>query len=350
METAESIAGDSDNVGDIRPLGSWPAVLAGTNRHRSRIRTNDVGSRRAWFRGLSLAAGVLGILAAVLLPFAPVVDQQTTVTWPQEGHSPQSTTAFFVPYAPASVHVQVPCQTIKAGRDWDSPTTVVASHMPGHDNKGFAVSTADDDLLVLVGGRRVYRAPVADGDCSVALDSHQRGSSLRVGGESLALPADRVQRVVAFATDLSGEQAGGLRVSAQTSNWFENSPTTGKIVLLAAQLALAATTLALLAFADRRRRHAGTRTPRERSSLPPTSWRRGIRGLVDVVTLAALAVWAVLGSRSPDDSFTEGIVRNAVHSGAFTNYYRWQNSGEDPFTLVMRLVQPLVAHGADGVV
>ena len=59
--------------------------------------------------------------------------------------------------------------------------------------------------------------------------------------------------------------------------------------------------------------------------------------------LAILAVWAVLGPLSPDDSFTEGIVRNALSTGDFTNYYRWENSSEAPFTLVLHLLQPLVA-------
>ena len=40
--------------------------------------------------------GLLGLVAAVLMPFAPVLDHDTTVTWPQAGRDATSTTAFFV--------------------------------------------------------------------------------------------------------------------------------------------------------------------------------------------------------------------------------------------------------------
>ncbi|MDN5920862.1 MAG: hypothetical protein L0I76_38140, partial [Pseudonocardia sp.] len=82
--------------------------------------TEGTGPRRPRFGATSLTvamllAGVLGLLAAVLIPFAPVSDHDTTVTWPKAGQAPASTTAFFVPYAPESVRVSVPCPVVRAG-------------------------------------------------------------------------------------------------------------------------------------------------------------------------------------------------------------------------------------------
>ena len=323
------------------------------------------GRRRASaFGTVGLVVGVLGILAALALPFAPVVTEKTTVTWPQAGRPAQSTTAFFVPYQPRDVHVRVPCEVVRDGQSRGTPTTLVSSDAPGKPSKGFTVSTADGSALVSLGGRQVYRGPIAGGDCGIALDAGTRGSSLHVGQRTIELPDDQVREVFAFATDLGPEQTSGLQVTAQTANWFENAPTPGKLALIGTALALMVSSLVLLVLGDRwRRRNAANDTgspvtgsdevassDTETSDVrqPRGSWRAALRArwplrLIDLGMLAILAVWAVLGPLSPDDSFTEGIIRNALSTGDFTNYYRWENSSEAPFTLLLHLLQPLVA-------
>ena len=359
----------------------------------------------------ALIIGVLGVLAALALPFAPVETEKTTVTWPQADQPAQSTTAFFVPYQPRDVRVRVPCEAVRDGQSRGSATTLVSSDAPGKPTEGFTVSTEDDSLAVSVGGRQVYRAPVSDGDCGLALDAGTRGSSLHVGPRTIDLPDDHVREVFAFATDLDPEQADGLRVTAQTANWFENSPTIGKVVLTGTALALIVSSLVLLVLGDRWRRrdaqrwdersdtehwdskhsdterinterqdehsdteHSDTerintehRDPEHRETQhretqrratqrrPSRSWRAAFRERwplwsVDLGMFAVFAVWAVLGPLSPDDSFTEGIVRNALITGDFTNYYRWENSSEAPFTLLLNLLQPLVALHANPLV
>lgn len=293
-----------------------------------------------------MVLGALGVLAALLLPFAPVLAQQTTVTWPQAGRLPQSTTAFFVPYAPSAVHVDVPCTAIRAGQALHRPATVVASHLPGHDTTGFAITVNRIDLRVLLGGKEVYRAPVAPGNCSMRLDSGQNGSTLRVGAREIPMPGARPLEIQAFSTELPAVRAIGMKVQAQTANWFQNSPATAKLVLIGAQLALALGSLALLAVGDRRRRRLAAR-PDQAAAPRVIAPRVGRPRLGDLGVLVTLGVWAVLGPRTPDDSFTEAIVRNSLHSGAFTNYYRWENSSEAPFTLVLRILQPLVAADAN---
>ncbi|MBB5072873.1 arabinosyltransferase C [Saccharopolyspora gloriosae] len=304
--------------------------------------------------------GVLGVLAALLLPFAPVLADQTTVTWPQAGAAPESTTAFFVPYAPAETHVDVPCPVVRAGQREPGPTTLVASTRPGAPSTGFAVVAADGDLLVQIGGRQVHRGPIPAGDCAVRLDATGAGSTVRIGADTAVLPGDRVREVFAFTTDLPAEQARGLAVHARTSTWFENSPTGAKIALIGAQLALAAAALTLLARADRRRGRGdrpadeplpdGGADPDQHAPAGATGRRRIGSWPLDLGVLVTLLIWAVLGPRTPDDGFTEGIVRNALHSGAFTNYYRWENAAESPFTAVLFLVEPLISLHANPLV
>ncbi|MBW0103282.1 arabinosyltransferase domain-containing protein, partial [Pseudonocardia sp. KRD291] len=302
-----------------------------------------------------LVTGVLGLLAAVLMPFAPVLDHDTTVTWPEAGKSATSTTAFFVPYSPESVRVSVPCPVVRAGLARGVATTLAGSDMPGADTTGFTVSTADGALIVLVGGRQVYRAPVPAGNsCGMVLDADGAGTVLRPGGaDPVTLPGDRVRSVSAFTTDLSGADTAGLRVVARAADWFDVTSTGAKTALLVVQLVLAAASLGLLALADRRRHGSRSRSrdararlwrARAAAAVSPRAWfRRG----ADVGVLAVLGVWTVIGPLTTDDGFTEGIVRNAAGTDAFTNYYRWENASEAPFTFVLRLLQPLIDAGAN---
>ncbi|WP_338602394.1 arabinosyltransferase domain-containing protein [Saccharopolyspora sp. SCSIO 74807] len=292
----------------------------------------------------ALVIGILGLLAAVLLPFAPVLADETTVTWPKAGESPESTTAFFVPYAPAETHVDVPCPVVRAAQARPEPATLVSSTNPGAASKGFALVTADGDLLVQIGGRQVQRTPIPAGDCSVRLDATGDGSTVRVGANTSQYPQDRVREVFAFTTDLSGDQGDGMTVRARTSTWFESSPTGGKIALIAVQLALAAAALVLLGRVRVRPADSSDEpAPSDSSTADSSRIRRSMRWGVDLGMLVALLAWTLLGPRTPDDGFTEGIVRNGLGSGAFTNYFRWENAAESPFTAVLHLVQPLIA-------
>ncbi|TCK25162.1 arabinosyltransferase domain-containing protein [Pseudonocardia endophytica] len=309
---------------------------------------------RTWvLPGATLVVGLLGLVAALLMPFAPVVDHDTTVTWPRAGKDVTSTTAFFVPYAPESVRLDVPCPVVRAALGRDGPTTIVSSDRPGADTTGFTVTTVDQNLLVLVGGRQLYREPVADGDaCGIGLRTDGAGSTVTPAGQApRTYPGDRVRTVRVFATDLAPPDAAGLRVVARTADWFTADSTGTKDALVVVQLLLAAASLALLALADRQRRRrrslAGTRRIWRATALESWATVRGLgRKAVDLAVLGVLGVWTVIGPLSPDDGFTEGIVRNAAGTDQFGNFYRWGNASEAPFTLVLRLVQPMVDDGA----
>lgn len=293
-----------------------------------------------WYWAALLVGGA-GLVAALLVPFMPVLAKSTTVTWPEEGRAVESTMAFFVPYAPERVHIEVPCRVLRAGQQRSEPTTLVSSSVPGRATEGFAVSTADDRVLVLVGGREILNAPVPDGECSTVLDADAGGTTVRMAGRTQVEPDTHVEEVFALATDLSPREADGLSVRATTSDWFSSAPGTSKIVLVGVQLALAATALALLAAADSRRRSSAlstaSRTARSRSR---SGW---LRRTVDAGVLGVLGFWTVLGPVTPDDGFASMIARQGVLTGVTSNYYRWENTSEAPFALAQQVLEPFVA-------
>lgn len=302
--------------------------------------TEDVPERQTRRVSAALPAlviGVLGMLVAITIPFAPVFAEETTVTWPKAGQPTESTTAFFVPYEPAGVHVRVPCSSLRAAQQHDKAVTLVSSHLPGRANEGFSVTAAQNHVLVLLGGHEVFRSSIPSGDCGVGLDAGPDGASVRLGDRVVATPREYVREIFAFTTDLSPREADGISVVAQTSNWFENTPTPGKSALINLQLGLSALALALLAYVDWRRRHGMPKTHRW------TWWRTGwLRRTVDVAVVGVLSAWCVLGPMTPDDSFADMTIRNGVLNGDVSNYYRWENSSEAPFTLFQRMLGPVM--------
>ena len=297
-----------------------------------------------------LLVGCLGVVAALLVPFMPVLTKSTTVSWPQAGRPAESTAAFFVPHAPERVHIDVPCSTARSGQQRGEPTTLVSSTLPGRPTEGFAVTTAADHVLVLVGGREVAYAPVPGGDCSVVLDADAGGTRVRIGDEVRADPNAHVEEIVALATDLDPQQAAGLSVRATTSDWFSSTPSPAKTALVVVQLVLVAAALALLAWKDRRPRGSASRSRarrRARRARLRTGWPRRA---VDVGVLGVLGFWTALGPVGPDDGFASVIARQSALFGVASNYYRWENTSEAPFALAQHLLEPLAAATGDPMV
>ncbi|OLM19588.1 MULTISPECIES: arabinosyltransferase domain-containing protein [unclassified Pseudonocardia] len=314
--------------------------------------TDRPGHGRPPSRALVLAtllSGVLAVVLAALVPFAPVETRDTTVTWPQAGELPSSTTAAFQPTAPESVRVTVPCPVLRAAQDRGGATTVVSTERPGTPGTGFTVLTDGGDVRVQAGGRELVREPIPGGDaCGVLLTADAGGARVTLGDAApRSFPGDVVRTVAAFTTDLAPADAEGLQVTARTADWFEAAPTGTKLVLLGLQWASAATALVLLArlAGDRLRRRRGAwRLWRARLAALRTPSGAG-RTVADALVVGTLAVWTVIGPLSTDDGFTEAIARNTTGDD-FGNVYRWGNASEAPYTLVIRMVQALAGAGA----
>jgi cell wall arabinan synthesis protein/EmbC-like arabinotransferase in arabinogalactan biosynthesis/arabinosyltransferase-like concanavalin domain-containing protein len=274
-----------------------------------------------------LLVGLLGVLVALVLPFVPVIADQTTVSWPAPGHSVVSSTALFAPYRPAELAATVPCSAIRAATDRGGAVTVLAT---GPYGDGLVLRTEAGVAQLLLGARVVSTQPVAGtlSDCQTRVRADPTGTAITIGNNKTITVAEPVPKVFAFRTDLDAEQAAGMAVTARTASPFATSPSPVKILLIAVQLLAALIALGLL---------ARTRRAAEDPARPPIAWRMA---WVDVGVLGVLAGWAVIGPLTDDDGFATTIARNAV-TGNVGNYYRWWNASETPFALTEQLLAPL---------
>jgi arabinosyltransferase B len=272
--------------------------------------------------------GLLGVVVASVLPFLPVIAEQTTVSWPAPGRSVVSSTALFAPYRPAELTATVPCSAIHAATDRGGAVTVLAT---GPNGDGLVLRTEAGVAQLLLGPRVVSTQPVAGilSDCQTRVHADPTGTVITIGSTKPITLAEPVPKVFAFRTDLDAGQAAGMAVTARTASPFATSPSRVKILLIAVQLLTALIALGLLT-----RPRRATERPRIHPGWRRTAW-------VDVGVIGVLAGWAIVGPLTDDDGFATTIARNAARTGNVGNYYRWWNASETPFALTEQLLAPL---------
>ncbi|MDT5013674.1 MAG: hypothetical protein QOH57_5291, partial [Mycobacterium sp.] len=287
-------------------------------------------------RALALTVGLIGVVAALALPFAPVMAQQATVTWPAAGRPAASTTVLFAPYRPQELIVKVPLAELRSPAPGAAITVLATSDA----DDGLTVETSSSEARVRFDGHDVA-VPAGDGDGYLTLHADGQGITVSdTAGWTQSFPDARVPRVFGFRTDLPAEKTAGMSVTGRTSSVFATSPTPSKLLLIVAQLAAAGAALALL-LRDRRRVVGVNPAPAEDASTE-TNGRVG-RAAVDAGVIAVLAVWAVVGPLAVDDGWATTIARTYAASGNPGNYYRWWNASEAPFALWEQMIAPLTA-------
>ncbi|MGB3230797.1 MAG: arabinosyltransferase domain-containing protein [Mycobacterium sp.] len=282
-------------------------------------------TQRTW---LALFVGLTGVAAALFLPFAPVIAERTTITWPGPDEPATSTSALVVPYRPSELTATIPCSALRAATAQTAPVTVLAT---GSDSDGLVVTgSADRTTLRLGDVTRPLIVPTASADCRVTVESGPGGLAvLEADGRTSHLAGEPVPQVFGFRTDLDPAQAAGLSVSAVVTGPFATTPTLLKTVVVGVQLLCAVTALVLL------RRGRG----------PPVRRRAPLRGnrlwWIDGAVIATFFGWAVIGPLAVDDGWATMIARNVAATGDPGNYHRWWNAAEVPFALSQQLLAPL---------
>lgn len=294
---------------------------------------------------LRLIVGLCGMLCALLVPIAPVLANQATVSWPAGGSDPATTTAQFVPARPAEVRAVVPCAVVYAGQAVPRGTTLLATDVPDRSTRALVVSVSGPELHVLSGGQQVLATTVSPANCDVRVDSTDATTRVAAGPAVAVWHGwQYVPEIHAFATQLDPRQARGMHVTARPHIWFENAPTTVKTTAIVIQLALVAASLALLAAPrEPKRPPPGPPQPESPHRAVP---RHRSRLLVDAGVVATLVYWVIVGPLTDDDGFATVTIRNGLLSGDIGNYYRWINTSEAPFTLLQRALEPLVSWSA----
>jgi arabinosyltransferase B len=272
---------------------------------------------RGWPAAL---VGLCGLTLALLLPFAPVFADETTLTWPRVGDPVTSTTATVVPYRPAQLIATLPCQALRAS----TPVTVLATSSA--DGDGLIIDAGPDGAVLRAGDTRLS-LETGDGvpGCHTTVSAGPHGLAVTAPDGQVTVAADApVPTLFGFRTDLTSAQAAGIQVSATVVTPFGTSPTPAKVVLIVAQLAAVATSLALL--------------PRMRRRPVRLRWRR--THWIDVAVIAAFGAWAVIGPLAVDDGWASVIARNVATTGDPGNYFRWWNAAEVPFSSSQQLLAP----------
>jgi arabinosyltransferase A/arabinosyltransferase B/arabinosyltransferase C len=278
-------------------------------------------------RGLRWAAllfGLVAVLAALAVPLAPVSQDRVTLTWPAVGADPGVTAAAIplMPYQPVELAATIPCEGTSA-------TTVLFSTVPLRPAPGapllpgLRVGRDVGDLTVSSYGQQVARTAQPTGPCTLEIRSNPDRTSVGLNGRQIGDVDGDVRPVVAGAFTEVGADVSGLRLTLVTDTRFQTTMTPVKAVLGA--LAVLALLAALLTVARMDNRSVSTRrVPR----LPRQWWRPRA---VDIVVVAGLAAWAVIGPITVDDGYIAGIVGTRDTTGYIGNLYRWLNAPEAPF-------------------
>ncbi|MGK8522660.1 arabinosyltransferase domain-containing protein [Nocardia asteroides] len=224
-----------------------------------------------------MAAALIAIAAALALPFLPVTQQQSTVSWPQAS-SLTSITSPLVSYAPTRFSADIPCSALAALDDTGGvAVSTIPRQSPDMERYGFVVKVVADspDRLgrvdVVSRNTLLWSAPlesVRARSCAIGVRiDAQQATVTGIPDAAHSTKADLRPQVVGVFTELEGSAPPGLGVAVEVDSRFSLSPTPVKV---AAQLTCLFATLLSLVLLHRQDRCDGRAT---RRFLPPRWWR-----------------------------------------------------------------------------
>src|SRR4051794_6171775 len=236
----------------IRDLASAPIALPDDGPPPARP------SRRRLPRVPLAVLAILAGLVGLAVPLAPVVAEQTTLSWPSAGHLPEETLVPLVPYRPRALTADIPCSAIRAVADRGGGEVLRTRDARSEPvSLGLVVAVDRGQLRIVAGNGRpatavaeqqqtslVNAALPADG-CVYRYASGDAGTTVTLDGrvvfkDPLLLPP----QVEKLRTDLAGAPAGaGLRVEVRPATRFTTSPTPLKKALIALDVLLLAAVL-----------------------------------------------------------------------------------------------------------
>lgn len=286
-------------------------------------------------RFLAIASAIVGILAAIAIPFLPVHQTVAKVAWPENG-SLRGVTAPLVSYSPVDLRVSIPCAPIRELAAGDGgvlvSTAPVETPEPGRALTARVISGAgSEDRLEVISRDTILLSTTTDSlsgmDCVVSISSTSTQTLAAItssDGVAIEQVFDRDLRpqMVGVFSSLAGEPPDGLRVDATLDSRFTTSPTVVKLTAMV--IAVLATALVLWAL-NRLDVVDGRRSLR----VLPSSWWSFTR--VDAVVVGTLGLWHVIGANTSDDGYQLGMARAAGEAGYMANYFRWFGVPEAPF-------------------
>ncbi|MFJ2665842.1 arabinosyltransferase domain-containing protein [Nocardia fluminea] len=295
-------------------------------------------SERAFtrYRLIALVCGLLGFVLALLTPLLPVRQDRASLDWPQAGAT--SVEAPLVSYVPQRLDAQLPCTMLSglpASGAENPATTTLLTTIPaasGKADRGLSVTVRDGVLGVQARDVPMLSAPIAEiGGCErISIVSTIEATTVEFAGAARqdgtpfrnTVTVDKRPQIVGVYTDLDAAALTGARLHADIDSRFTSTPTTLKLAAMIGAgvfTLLALIALHLLDTADGRR--ARRFLPRHWWRITPT----------DVVVVATLLGWHVIGANTSDDGYILNMARASGPSGYMANYYRWFGVPEAPF-------------------
>ena len=272
-----------------------------------------------------LVLGLIATLAAVVFPFAPVVQPQVDYRW---SAADGAAALPLMPYQPVALTATLDCAAARAA----APGTLLLATVPPHPDPaaeplpGLRLTAATDGVLVAVDGVDLGRVPLPAGPCTVTVSSDPRATTVRVDDTVvLAKDGDVRPAVVGAFSDLGDGVA--LAVTADTRFQTTITPVKAAVAVVGV--------LALLGMLVALHR---TDAARGRRLRPRRGWWRP--RLVDLAVTALLGFWWIIGAVTVDDGYIAGIIRSRGENGFVGNVYRWLNAPESPFSWFYDLLWP----------
>ena len=323
----------SRSVADRDRVGNPGAEAGATARGRGPGRTG--GQSTGWPARIGLLAGLVAILATVLLPLAPVRMSQPVVSWPQSASAPESTMLQLTAQTPLSIDVRFTCAAAQAAAATTDGVlfATVRPGQPSTGGQGLLVWAKDDVLHVRADNADLVTGADVSGDCSYRVSGDAQGLTVTRDGTEVARgPAGALPAVDVLATSITRlDPAAGQQLSARLTvdDQFSTSPSPVKWLLIVLVIAGAATALACLVVDQRARRGAGD------AATGPAD-RRVRLGVADLVVPLVMVAWAFLAPMSDDDGYYAAMARASVHEGGVGQYYQLLNQNFTPFSWFYR--------------
>ena len=276
-------------------------------------------SPRSWT--VPLVAGLIAVIAALSLPFAPVTVSDPLVSWPQDPAAPRSTALLLSAYQPRELTTTLSCTALRgAGGSADGIAfATMRPDRPEARAQGLLVHVAAGQVQVQLAGTTIADVALPPGGCSLEVHGDSSGTRVRLDGQEVGRGPDGVlPQVDALVTSVPADPAltsADISARVRVNDQFSSSPTLLKRVLTA--IAVLGALVAVSGLA-RNRRRTGPGAPDGSAPAPATAPRTSRRPRirpVDVVVLGLLVAWVFIGPMTDDDGYYSAMARN-VPAGA----------------------------------
>ncbi|MFP7365158.1 arabinosyltransferase domain-containing protein [Corynebacterium callunae] len=290
----------------------------------------------SWLKKLAIGSGLLGFVMFVLLPFLPVNQVQSSLSWPQNGEL-ASVNAPLISYAPQSMEASVP---ISALANLNEDQSLVLGTLPldstDATNRGLFVRSINGNLDVIVRGEALMELSPTQVDripdnAMLEISSTKETTTATISGTDFegSTEGDERPQVTGVYTELVDDpttanalSAAGLNVNIEINSRFTSSPSLIKYAAMfigLASLLVALWALHRMDILDGRKSHR----------FLPANWRK-LKPL-DGVVVGILVFWHFIGANTSDDGFIMNMARVSQNADYMANYYRWFGVPESPF-------------------